>query len=154
METPLQESVQRRVSVWLKFFTGFSIGLSVLAAFGGDALFLVAVLTPMVHCALFWIVMFLRSMPEPWLSESVIYIREKHPDIWRRIVVQKAAIPNNSWAWQAFLNGKYDDGKDPHLQLIKARMRRHQNLTIWPFVLIPGCWIVAFAAKMIVRGLG
>jgi hypothetical protein len=140
METLLQDSVQQALARWLRAVSAACIALAVLGAILGGSLLVAGFLAPFLHCGLFWFYISIRSMQTGWLSESIVYIREKHPAIWKRLTMGTGVVPNSSFAGIAFMRDRLDDGTDEHLQVIKARMRRLQTLWVWPFALIPLCW--------------
>src|SRR6185295_52324 len=85
VEPVLSERFQRRVREWLRLFTAVSLLIAALGPLWGESGFIVSTLLPFVHCPLLWAVLFLRSLPDPWTSRSSLYIRDNHPEIWKRL---------------------------------------------------------------------
>ena len=113
----------------------------------GEDWFRTIILLPMVNCLTVWAVLAVWSWP--WrpsgLDESSAYIKERYPEIWRRL--HPGGHGYNSLASFAFIAGRYDNGTDQRLNEIKAGAKRLSALAWWPFLLIPVTWVVALAAR-------
>ena len=146
LEPLLSERFQRRATVWLLGFSAVSIAVALVGPFiGGRAVWL-AMMVPFVHCPVFWVVLALRALPNPWMSTSSMYIKERHADVWKKLHPW-GDFSHNTLSLLAFVSGHYDDGSDSLLQLIKARWARHLRLQVWPFALILVCWIMVGAVS-------
>jgi len=141
-ESVLTERFQRRATIWLRAFSVVCVTTALFAPLMGEAGFRFAKDLPFFHCPLFWAALFIRSLPNPWMGRSSVYVRDNYPHIWKKLRPW-GDNSYNSIAGFAFVFGKYDDGNDPHLQLIKKRSLRGVKLMAWPFALIPVCWFTA-----------
>jgi len=66
-----------------------------------------------------------------WLGIDSEYVKENYPDIWKRTVPFWAGGSLfGGWfgSHMAFIRGKYDDGTDERLNLIKNEVKTNQNL--------------------------
>ena len=141
-EPVLSGRFQSRVRTWLFVFSAVSLTTALAAPPWGERPYFIAMCLPFFHCFLLWAVLFIRSLPDPWMSPSSLYIKQNYPEIWKRLRPW-GDLSHNTFAAFAFLAGRYDAGGDPHLELIKERSRRLTILFVWPLALIPVCWAIA-----------
>src|SRR5512138_575878 len=142
-ETELGESIQRGLNKWLRLFIVIGLGAVALVPWMGEGYFNFVMVLPMINCFIVWAIMCIASFSNFLeLSPSNLYIKEKYPQIWQRMHPWGDHF-YNSFTISAFMAGKYDDGTDKHLQLIKERMRQENNLMVFPFAMILLFWAVA-----------
>ena len=148
LEPVLSDRFQSRAVTWLRIFSAVCLLSAAVLPLLGEAEFHIAMVLPFAHCGLFWAVLVVRSLPNPWMNTSSLYIKERHPVIWG-MLHPWGDYSQNGLASISFLSGKLDDGTDPFLNLIKQRMRTQVKLFAWPFFLIPAVWLVALPVRII-----
>lgn len=145
MERLLQDHLQRSLRGWLRGATVALLGLAAVGPLGGESYFFAIILIPLLHCLGFWAFLLLCSFPNPRSGDSALYIKRNYPEIWKRLR-PFGDYSANTMASLAFVAGKYDDGSDQCLQDIKARIRGLAIIIVWPFLVTPICWMIAFLA--------
>jgi len=70
-----------------------------------------------------------RFMPySKWLGVDSKYVKEKYPDIWKRVAPDKCRPLRDSFFYFGFIRGRYDNGGDERLNHIKFEIKASQNI--------------------------
>lgn len=143
MHKAIEPRFQRAVSRWLYFATAACLIAPLsIPLLGKESAPLILGL-PMVVCLGFWLALTVQGWA--WrpngLDEHSRYIKENHPEIWRKLH-PNSDFTSNTFTNYCFALGHYDDGSDPRLNGIKSGMKRLNRLVIWPFLLIPATWAI------------
>ncbi len=124
---------QRLAIGWLRLFSALYLSLAVFTPLGRYAL--VFQFLTILHFIGFLGVILLCSLPYYFTSSpSDRYIRTHHAAIWQKLHPWGRSS-GNTFALFDFLSGRYDDGRDENLTLIKLRYRRLLLLQLWAFAL-------------------
>lgn len=141
---------QKCYILWMTFFTVLCFVNSVLVIkfdyfdFNAEVF---AFLLPFVHvgiiivCSMVY-VMF-RWCRDSFIGDDEQYIKSNYPDVWKKLRPW-GDTSHNGFTTLRFIKGKYDDGTDDRLNLIKSKYIIRQNLIGWPFLLILVVWIFNF----------
>lgn len=135
LELILTSGFQRVTTWWFSFFSLLCVVLGVLAPLLSKFTIQIILCLPVLHCLLFWGVIILCSLPYYILPPpSDQYIRNHHPNLWKKLHPWGRFSHNDFAAW-GFIFNRYDDGQDVNLQIIKQRYRRLALLQLWSFAL-------------------
>jgi len=86
-----------------------------------------------------------KFLPPP----SDQYIRNHHPNLWKKLHPWGRFSHNDFAAW-GFIFNRYDDGQDVNLQIIKQRYRRLALLQLWSFALFVVSLLVFLISSIVI----
>lgn len=119
---------------WLSLFSALYLLLAIFTPPVGLYVIVFQLIT-ILHFICFLGVIIICSLPYYFTaSPSDRYIRTHHAAIWQKLHPWGRSSGNTITLFD-FLSGRYDDGSDENLTLIKLRYRRLLLLQLWAFAL-------------------
>ena len=83
-------------------------------------------------------------------DEASQYIEKQMPDLWKRLHPW-GKYSHNGFAYISFLSGKYDDGSDQKLNIIKKDEKENVLFLLWVLLLTPVSWGINVSVILIKR---
>lgn len=136
---------QKYALVWMKFITIFCCANALILFFyHSNKFMLFTLLFPFFNCAIvdliiiFFILFNLKKITN---NRSAKYIKEEYPGIWKKLHPAGVYSYTFTTFW-AFVRGKYDNGFDERLNLIKSNEKEKLRFIIWVNLLTPVFWAI------------